>query len=342
MPVRIYFRGLILFRFPKPGEPDAGKLVADLITEPPIRPKGLKIPPGQDDHEAEIQVIMGNDVQELLPHGLQRGARVEINIPGCTGGIQQAQSFTDHVPRISVLAGQAKLPGGNKLIDDYLRATIVVNCGTIRVSDVMIWDNGFPLPGIPGKPGDFPPAPAAVKFCGARMSGHAADECVLEVGGTDIVEIDSPAYPKLSRLYRSARFRNQLAQENTTEIVIRNYEYQRSKPVPWGLDFQWLFARLGYGTANLTAEVDNQFAAMGAQYDPVLLADDRASMLPGRVGRPFPYIVPDAQLTGLTPLSNNQPPPLGAKKKTRRRGVKGRSPLTGTKSRPLCIQGTSP
>ena len=333
MSVRIYFRGLILFRFPTEGD-DKGKLVAELLTEPLDR--GLdpaKVPPGQDDHDATIQVITGEDVrrllpgnlsraQQLLPHSLNRRARVEITIPGCQGGVQPLRSFTDHVPKIDTLAQMAGLkkdPGINPA--DYLRATVVVNCGTIRVNDVVTWDNGFPLPGA--NRGDTPSAPAEVKFCGVESRGHAANECVLEADG-DVVEISSLHDTQLhGSKWQSTRQRNQVGQENTTDILIDNFEYQRARPVPWGLDFQWLFARLGYGEADLGAEV-NAFKGEARKYDKDLLAQDEASMLRGTTGRPFPYIVSNKSLVGLNAITYSQT----------------RSPLTGTKSRPLCVPGT--
>jgi len=87
--------------------------------------------------------------------------------------------------------------------------------------------------------------------------------------------------------------------------------------VPWGMDFQWLFARLGYGAANLNGEqeVDAFLALQREAGLDGLLQEDRASLFPGNDGRPFPYIVSNTSLTQLRPL-------------------------TGTKSRPLCIGGS--
>jgi hypothetical protein len=232
------------------------------------------------------------------------------------------KSFTQHVPKIDTLAQMAGLkkdPGINP--DDYLRATVVVDCGKIRVHDVVTWDNGFPLPGA--NRGDTPATPAEVKFCGTDAAGHAANECVLEADG-DVVEISSPHDPLLhGSRWQSTRQRNQVGQENTTDILIDNFEYQRAKPVPWGLDFQWLFARLGWGLADLGAEVDT-FKIGARGYDKDLFAQDESSMLQGREGRPFPYIVSNSALLGLKVLTD----------------LKTGKPLTATKSRPLCVGGT--
>lgn len=322
MQVKIVFRGLILFRFPTTG-PDANKLVAELITEPANRDwsKIRGAVQGQDDHESTIQVVTGENAQQLVPHTIDRNSRIEITIPGCRGGVQRLKSFNEHIPKIDTLArmaGLTKDSGVNP--DDYLRATVVVDCGTVRAQNVITWDNGFPLPGA--NRGDTPATPAEVKFCGVAAAGHAANECVVEAEG-DTVNINSPLISNIHRGHRAAGRRNQLAQEDTVEILVENFEYQRAKPVPWGLDFQWLFARLGWGVANLGTEVDG-FKAGARAYDTELFAQDEASTLPGRDGRPFPYIVSNSSLVTLTPIMD----------------LKTKSPLTAIKSRPLCVPGT--
>ena len=322
MQVRIFFRGLILFRFPTTGR-DANKLVAELISEPTNRDwsKLRGAVQGQDSHESTIQMVTGDNVQQLLPHNVDQGARVEISIPGCQGGVRRLRSFDDHVPKIDTLARMAGLARDSRInTDDYLRATVVVDCGTVRAQDVITWDNGFPLAGA--SRGDSPSAPAEVKFCGVPAGGHAASECVVEAEG-DSVKIDNPLNTKLHGEYRSTGRRNQFAQEDTIDIVVENFEYQRAKPVPWGLDFQWLFARLGWGVADLGAEVDS-FKTAARAYDTDLFAQDESSMLQGREGRPFPYIVSNSSLLKLEPI----------------RDLKTGNPLTSLKSRPLCVPGT--
>jgi hypothetical protein len=334
MPVRIFFRGLILFRFPSDGT-----LVAELLSEPAGRGRVPGAMAGQNDHESEIQVITEQKVNQRRPLRIKQGASISINIPG-RGRVRRATNFREYVPNIRTLAKMAGLPRLNprkeqdaEQISQHLRASVTVNRGTLRVKDVVMWDgSGYPLGN--GTARDLPMTPAQVKFCGVRHYGHAATECVLEVQDTDkvnisqIANVDQPR--QKSRLHKSLpqrgplksiQQRNQLAEEGATEIVIDNYEYQRVRPVPWGLDFQWLFARAGYGPTDLGNEA-NTFADAAIGGDAVyaeLLAQDRASLLPATIGRPFPYIVDSRALTTLIALG----------------------PLTGTQSRPLCIHGTT-
>jgi hypothetical protein len=194
----------------------------------------------------------------------------------------------------------------------YIRNKITVNRGTVRVKDLVIWDGaGYPLPdtaadGALGTPAD-------IKFLGVDVRGQFANTCVVEVPDTDIVDIESPDHPELDGAFRSVRRRNQRAQSNTTDILITNYEYQRERPVPWGLDYQWLFAAARYGTADLDPAELERFDDMGRRYAPGLHKADRDSLLPTNNGRPFPYIVSA--------------------------GSPARSALTDIDSRPVCIPG---
>ena len=373
MPVRIHFRGLILFQFD-----DEKRLVAELISDP--RRKGKTgAAPGPDDHEPEIQVATGEDFRHLLdvnakrafqqatrairierskvneterrfaeiatafrneasasvpigadiphlllPRRLNDGFNVEISVPDNeTVGVTRARSFDDYVPDVNRLAMMAKLPRlkvtPKKLKQDYVRNTVTVDCGTIGVSEVVTWDAGYSMDEL--APVDRPSSPATIKFMGVDFRGHAAIECMIHVPH-DTVTIrvtDSKGQPVYKADYSSSGGPNQLAPENATEIMIQNYEYQRSQPVPWGMDFQWLFARWGYGTVDLGAELDVFRSLPRAQELARLLKEDSDSLLKGRKGRPFPYIVSNVSVTRLTPLS----------------------PLTGTQGRPRCVQGTS-
>ena len=370
MPVRIYFRGLILFRFPTEGR-DKGKLVAEMISAlPPTEQPKDKSPSDKrpsdrrprderakelerkDEHETEIQVATGADdvrdferepgrrgrrdagskskgrasnkdaekVKALAPKGLTRHTRVEITVPGYDrrSRVRRAPSFWNHVPSIARLADMRD--SDLKLItpdDRFVRNTVVVNGGTVRVNDVVGWDTGFPLE---SDVKDAPSAPAEIKFMGVDFRGHAANECVVEFpDATRGVKIESDEMD-LGEHYVPVTRRSQLAPEKTVEVKFQNYEVQRDKPVPWGMDFQLMFARLGYGgldPAILTGEEMRNFeqaarnAGFGKHFD-----EDTATLLRGGAWWPFPYIVSNASLTPL-------------------------SPLTGTQSRPRCVQGTS-
>ena len=141
MPVRIFFRGLVLFRFPTQGD-DAGKLVAELITEP-TGPSG---PPGPHHHQTEIQILTG--VRHVPPTPLPHGRRIDITVPG-KGAVSRSRSFEAHVPKLSELAGGRPRGSQNR---DFVRNTITVNRGVIRVRNLVTWDSGgFPIAGNAGE-----------------------------------------------------------------------------------------------------------------------------------------------------------------------------------------------
>jgi len=200
--------------------------------------------------------------------------------------------------------------------DDYVRSTVVVNGGTVRVNDVVSWDTGFPLD---GNVKDAPSAPADIKFMGADFRGHAANGCVVEFpDATRGVTIKSDEM-EFGEPYLPVTRRNQLAPEKTVEIVIQNYEYQRAKPVPWGMDFQLMFRRLGYGPfapTRLDREEMDRFAAAAKNSGfGEFLEEDMATLLRKGEWWPFPYIASNASLMPF-------------------------SPLTALKGRPVCVPGT--
>lgn len=325
MPVRIFFRGLVLFRFPKDGK-HAGKIVAELITEPAAHKPSGKVPPGQDDHEAAIAIVTGEDAKQRLPFVLHRGADIDITIgigppaaPVTPGPVVRGASFNQYVPKISRLASMITPPLNRGPEDNsYVRNTITVNRGRVRVKDVVQWDDG----GYPFfSKLDIPSTAADVKFMGVDVGGIAANECVIEDADTDVVDVDSSMHGEIDGLYRSTRKRNQHAQSNTTNILIQNYEYQRERPVWWALDFQWYFARLGYPPVDLSGGELDAFFRDGRRFDERLLEDDRLSLLPDpKKGYPFPYIVSVKSGCIVPPLLPD-------------------APATDIESRPVCIPG---
>ncbi|HEX7121633.1 MAG TPA: hypothetical protein VF178_04615 [Gemmatimonadaceae bacterium] len=299
MPVRIHFRGLVLFRFPLRG-PDAGKLVAELISEPE------SATPGPHHHRTEIQLVTGE--RALPPRPLKRGERIDITIAG-KGQVERAASFRQHVPRLSRIAAESAdpslrkgpAPSGNR---DYVRNTVTVNRGVIRVKHLATWDEeGFP---IDGKPREQPPQPAEIKFLGSAVQGHMAGECVLEVLDADEIEVSS-SDREIGGRHRASRAPNPHTSANGVEVLVSNLEFQRAKPVPWAMDFQWLFLAAGYSAGSLPADEYARFRQFASAYDAALFDEDRATLLPDeKQGLPFPYVVgaPSMSLKPLAELDN--------------------------------------
>jgi hypothetical protein len=287
---------LVLFRFPESG-PDAGRLVAELISEP-----STAKPPGPHDHQAEVQILTGD--RPGPPTRLNRGDRVEITVAG-KGAVARAQSFVDHVPRLSAVAARSEYPNlrrGPTLPRnaDLVRNTITVNRGVIRARSLATWDvGGFPLSGATGA------APAQlvdIKFMGADVRGHMANECVLEVSDADAVRVDANE-PALRGEKRPIRAPNHHTSGDSVDILIDNFEFQRAKPVPWGMDFQWLFHVAGYEPVDLSGDELARFRQFASAYDAALYDEDRATLLPtDPMGHPFPYVVgnPSAPLRALS------------------------------------------
>jgi hypothetical protein len=285
---------LVLFRFPKEGS-DAGKLVAQLITEPAGKASG------PHHHQTEIQILTGR--RHTPPQNLNHGDHIDVAIPG-KGTVTKSISFERFVPKLSEVAANsnnASISGGPKGPPNagFVRNEITVNRGIIRARSLVTWDSGgFPLSGSAGEQAS---QPAEVKFLGSTTHGYMANECVLEVLDADSAQI-SASDRELQGTHQSVRAPNPHTSNDTLEIVVSNYEFQRRKPVPWGMDFQWLFMAAGYGTVDLSGDELTRFKAFGAAYDRELFDEDRSTLLPlDPVGLPFPYLVgePKAPLTAL-------------------------------------------
>jgi hypothetical protein len=254
-------------------------------------------------------------VKALEPTTLFSEARVEISVPGYEGRVRRAPSFWNHVPSIGRMADMMGLQPTVREEQKYVRNTVVINGGTVRVKDVVIWDTHFHLE---QNVRDAPSAPAVIKFMGVDYRGHAANECVVEFPDAKKGVIIESKQMDFGVAYVPRTGRSQLAPQDTVEIMFRNYEYQREKPVPWGMDFQSMFKRLGYaplGSKDLDREEMSNFeeAARKAEFG-TLLDEDKKTLWRQGAWWPFPYIVSPASLTPL-------------------------SPLTATKNRPLCVSG---
>ena len=324
MPVTIHFRGLILFRFPK-----EGGLIAEMISnrtnEPKtaIQPRGPRVtpepnPPHAHHHQAEVQILSENG--NMLPVHLGLDSRLDI-VTGTRATIDKTDSYLQHVPRLSTIVQRAdrKPLATNTRNRDYLRSTVTVDQGRIRVKDVVIWDaSGFPLGGA--KTGETPARPAELKFMGCDLWGHMANQCSVDID-TDEIELrydpgqGKPGDPNLSRPHRPLRSPNAYTSPGTIEILISNFEFERGTPVPWGLDFQWLFGRAGYAPVDLDGPEFARLDEFGKNYQGGKLwsADMHDLLNDSRSGFPFPYLVHN---------------PLLALR-----------PLTQIDSRPVCVPG---
>ena len=307
MRVRIHFHGLVLFWFPGSGEPDEGKLVAELISDPRRNQQQGR----PHEHRPSVQEITpARGLRDLTPNGLNDGARVDIRVQGGPA-VSSSRSFDQYVPRLSRLVQQGSTdairnlrPAGRD--PAYVRNTIVVDRGQIRVKDVVIWDaGGFPLAGGNAN-GDLPSLPPRLKFLGCEVEGHMANECVIDIPDVDQLNIDSSGPKSLKEQYRADDHRpNRPGGNDAVEILITNYEPPRGRPTPWGMDFQWLFAAAGYPAVPLPTTEFNPFMDFARQYNSDLFDEDWQELMRKTLeGRPFPYIPQADPFIRLTPIND--------------------------------------
>lgn len=355
MPVRIIFRGLILFSFPKGSEPDAGKLVARLINKPDIPRRAGKETsdrpphgPHEHNHGAQIQIAADHGVNDerapldlAPPRNGQPGERIDITfvdrddekkkLPATEVG--RESSFNDHVPYLPEVIRRGtdevrKMKRGDP--DDRLvRNVITVDRGMVRVRQVVTWDaGGFPIDA--GRRAQLAAAPAYLKFVGSDLQGHMASEFVVDVLDENAaVRIESSVNKRLNRIHKPRGVLNHRTPYDTVEILITNYEFQENTAIPWGMDFQWLFEAVGYPAVDLEGDNLREFTTLGSGFNRAVYEHERRMLLDPvaggdrddtntyRVGRPFPYL---SALTGLTPLKQQ----LAA---------------TDEEDRPICIGG---
>ena len=332
MPVRIIFRGLMLYQFPTTGD-DAGKLVVLLVDNKSVtrgssqrdakdnRPHG----PWEHHHNPDYQVLSDQQGQtNIVPKKLTPGLRMDITVPtpaGRSAGVIKSRSFLRHVPNLDNIIERGTSPairrlaearGPARLGDDLVSNIVKVNRGTVFVRDIVMWDeSAYPLSGNAGDVGERARTPALAKFMGSNVSGHMVSEVIVQVD--DASEVDIGLGPKGSAAERHKGYGtpNPYVPEQTVEIVITNYEYQRGSPVPWSMDFQWLFEVAGYGEAELGGREFDAWLPFASRYNRDVFESDRAMLLGGgTTGRPFPYLESYDTISPLTPLSNVLERPL--------------------------------
>lgn len=324
MPVRVIFRGLILFQFPRTGD-YAGKLVAVLVNNPEVTggdstPSGPPLEHGRHEHnhDADYQILTGRgEATELIPRALRADVNLDIILPPDSQGKKElsvARSFLRHVPDLDAVIERgtddvrksARVEPKRRLI----RNIVTVDRGTVLVRDLVAWNEAeFPLSGSPADRGERPRSHALVKFMGSGVRGHMASEVIVEVGDANTVDVRLSTDPKPQH-HAGADAPNPRVPPNTVEILVTNYEYQRGKPVPWSFDFQWLFELARYGAVELGGREFTAWEPFARRYDRALFDSDRALLLPGTTGLPFPYLESYDALTRLTPLTNELERPL--------------------------------
>lgn len=311
MPVRIIFRGLILFRFPQAPDPDAGKLVAELINNPNIARRGKQETssrpphgPHEHNHDAQIQIATDHGKGDkrvpvtLKPPAFRGqqirtpGERIDITVLGVDGkpisptNVEPHESFKRYVPRLVdvIRAGTPEvrqMEGRRRARDPRLiRNTIVLNHGQIRVRQLVTWDEGgFPLDPSRDPRGSRPALTGFVKFVGSDFDGFVASEFVVDIDNATAVNVKSTRNSRLTAKHNGRGQLNHRVPYETVEILITNYEYQENTALPWGLDFQWLFQAAGFEAVDLVGANLDDFAARGARFNRGIYEHERRMLL---------------------------------------------------------------
>lgn len=314
MPVRIIFRGLMLFQIPDSGR-DANKLVAFPINKPTSPPAGAR-PQGHahnHNHRTEIQILTGAEKgTDLLGKSITDRATLDIIVPG-TKGVVPSPSFRNHIPDSAVIIDNAtdaiKAAGRGDPNTTIMQNRITVDRGIVRARNVTTWDQGghpYPLRGKRDEIGAQADLLAVLKFMGSRIEGHVATDVVVEIVDVDSVDLQCDH----DNRYRGGRKGSDNPSDphtppGTVEILVTNFEPVTAKPIPWGLDFQWLFEAAGYNEADLAGSEFDEWVDAGRAYDSVLFDEERTMFFgaDGTKGRPFPYLRSAADLTPLQPLT---------------------------------------
>jgi hypothetical protein len=318
---------LVLFRV-EGRKTERGRIVAHLVG-----PGGAAHSMGDMDHsdhsshvhnhQPEIQVYSGrtNGI-ELL--NLDPGRRVDISIQGSSHFVDVHPSYDDHCPKLSQVLQHADDPefrnqSRGRSDDNFIRTTVTVDRGTIRVKDVVTWDNsGFPLTDDP-QAGFRAATPARVRFFGSALQGHMGSECVIDVEDSGEVLINDSGKTDQPTRHQGTSAGSPRVPPDTVEIMVTNFPPQQRTALPWSLHFLMLFRAAGYTPRTLPEDLVARFGQFARRHvtmalrnhpnevDAVLAAE--MALLPNRVGFPFPYIDVDGSLTQLarlqaTPLSD--------------------------------------
>lgn len=212
MPVRIIFRGLILFRIEN-RKTEGGRIIADLIDPPHAAASAAPTESTEaagsasraashiHRHQPEYQAYTGKKNEpEMLQ--LKPGRNVDIKIIGSEEFVDTDLSYDHHCPKLSQILDEADDPEFHgqpwrEHDPDFVRTRVIVNRGIIRVKEVVSWDAGaFPLTQN-REEGLTTSSPALVRFRGSAVKGHMASECVIDVEDSHEVHIIDSASPNL-------------------------------------------------------------------------------------------------------------------------------------------------
>lgn len=305
MPVRIIFRGLVLFRIEKEGWPE-GRIVAQLIEDKSMS-GAMPSSMSAHAHQAEIQILTGKQGQSLVPVPLARDVDVTFTAAG-PEYVSRAPSYSQYVPKLGDIAGQ-RFTRTDPVMQDprFIRNLIFVNRGTIRAKDLVTWDaGGYPLDGSAGT-GTSVVAPVDVQFMFSDWAGAVASECIIDIEEATRLSVSSTdgvfTNPDL-HAEPTASHDDQHVPPDTVEILVTNLPPQRRKPVPWSVHYQWLFRAAGYTPGpidpNEVAAFRNEaraYAKIRSKIDPTAPPTDAFNFdaedlpfLAGPTALPFPYL----------------------------------------------------
>jgi hypothetical protein len=336
VPVRIIFRGLVLFKVEEEKDhPGKGRILAKLIDAPhssggtpggehemhgvPATPSmsaaSGALHPEFHRHESEIHIFSRiatptGEEDRVELEMLNRGETVEITpLPDDNEDyVARAESYDDFCPRLSDIIDGATdgrtfgRPSDTRRMESFVRNTVVMNRGTIRVREIVSWDGGaFPLPNDASS-GVAIEVPAKVKFLASLVRGHMASECMIDIPNATGVKIGGTLVkpPKGDR--HAGRNGSLRIPPKTVEILVTNFPPQRGKAVPWSTHFGWFFEAAGYTPGDLQGDEFTRFKELFKDYDPLALADDLRLIDDGRRGFPFPYIESLSSKIELTPV----------------------------------------
>jgi len=303
----------MLFQIPKSGR-DANKLVAFPINKPTSPPSGARPQGHAHDHrhQTEIQILTGAEKgTDLLGNFITPRATLDIIVPG-TKGVVPSPSLGHHIPDLAAGIEKAtpaiRAAGRGDPDTKIMQNPITVDRGIVRARNVTTWDHGghpYPLSGKRDAIGAQADLLAVLKFMGSSVEGHVATDVVVEID-VDSVELECDH----DNRFRGGRKGSDDPSDphvppRTVEILVTNFEPVTATPIPWGLDFQWLFEAAGYNEADLAGSEFDEWVDAGRAYDTQLFDEERTMFFGpnGTKGRPFPYLRSAADLTPLQPLT---------------------------------------